>query len=100
MFPVRDVQVFELDSRGRPIKKMHSQTHFYFVNRHTKSLRSVDFRSLLVKDVYYMEKQYYLMEIMQVEKDIEKVRYIYYNWDWLDFILYQQSLLSVKLLEN
>jgi len=47
-----------------------------------------------------MEKQYYLMEIMQVEKDIEKVRYIYYNWDWLDFILYQQSLLSVKLLEN
>ena len=100
MFPLNKVQYFELNSKGNPRSKMHVPNHKYFVEAGTGKKIPVDFEGLLVKDSTLALKQSYLMQILQIEKDIQRAKYIYHNWDWIDFLMYQQSLISVRILET
>ena len=79
---------------------MKTPNHLFFVEANTKKKIPVDYNGLLAKNEYIANKQHYLMQILQIEKDIQKTMHIYKKWDYLEFIIYQQSLFSVKTLEN
>ena len=100
LFSIKNVQQFELNQRGQPYKKMVIPNHLFFVELKSNKKIPVSLEGLLAKNEYIASKQYYLMQIMQVEKDIQRAKHIYTNWDWLEFIIYHQSLLSVRILEN
>lgn len=100
LFTLKNVQSFELDNRGNPLnKKMLVPNHLFFVDAKTGKKIAVEEKGLLAKNDYIADKQYYLMQIFQVEKDLQKAKNIYISWDWLEFIVYQQSLLSERILE-
>lgn len=91
---------FELNSKGNPTRPIKEQNNKFFVDARTKKKIPVDFQGLLAKDTYIADKQYYLMQIFRLENDVVKVRNIYYNWDWLEFIDYQQSYVSLRILDG
>ena len=100
LFSNRNVKQFELNVKGMPTRIMKHQNHLFFVDAKTKKKIPVDFHGLLAKDENVANKQYYLMQILQVEKDIVKAEFIYKNWDWIEFIIYSQSLIATRILEN
>ena len=79
LFPIKYVQQFELNQRGSPIRRMIVPNHLFLVDLRTNIKKPITYQDLLVNDVYIADKQYYLMQIFQVEKDIEKAKYIYNN---------------------
>ena len=100
IFPVNKVQYFELNAKGLPTKRMHRPPNKFFIEKKSQKKVAVTLSGLLATDEYVAMKQAYLMQIMQVEKDVQRAKYIYHNWDWVEFLTYMQSLLSVRVMEN
>ena len=98
MFPYKDVRYYELNSKNIPTRPAFIPQHYYLVKQGSGQKVAVSFKSLLAKDIYIADKQSFLMDIMLIERDIEKAKHIYYNWDWCEFLIYQQSLLSARIL--
>jgi hypothetical protein len=45
-------------------------------------------------------KQYYLMQIFQVEKSVEAAQRVYMEWDFLEFTIYRNSFSSMRALSE
>lgn len=99
MFPVNYIQQFELNQQNRPTKKLVVPTHNFLVNSLTGEKEPVSYSNILVKDNYFANKQTYLMQIFQIEKDINIAKQIYNEWDWMEFIIYKQCMISTRALE-
>jgi len=81
LFSVSKVNHFELNQKGFPTKLTHIPNHLFFIQKGSNKKVAVDYEGLLSKDTYIADKQAFLMQIFQVEKDIQRAKYIYYNWD-------------------
>ena len=98
-FPVQYIKLLELTQNGRPTdNELKLPCYKYLIRNGRKE--KVNFNNLLSNNEYIRHQQYYLMQISYVTTNPIEVKDIYKNWDWNEFIIYQQSILSTKTLKD